>query len=541
MRKIKRLLLFVGIGCGFLISLPGFCQVEIKSFTTDLSPSLNGREVVFTFPLTVSRTYYNYPSGGVTLSPDRLFAPTEVALPGSEAITLAGLNEQRKLTLNASSFSYIDTHQTLRSGSRVNGLRGILYYSNGTYSLTPTVQPVFSGNERITAPGEVGDCNLRVASFNVEYYIAKSSLWGKGYGADNQAEFDRQRAKLLTALKGLNADIYALCEVGQGNTSVTDLVNGLNELTSPDTYAYVADNDYNESTYTKNVFIYNKNKVMPYNPISLFGTGGYRLRQIAQGFELKSNGEKAIICVNHLKSKSGSGTGSDADSGDGQGSFNYQRVTQAQLVVNTLNTLTGYYNDPDVLLVGDMNAYSMEDPIKVYTDNGLVNQLKSFSPDEYSYSYQGEAGFLDHSLTTATLSRQTTGARPWHINADEPAYFDYNGTAYFLPDPYRSSDHDPILTGLSLGNYGTGIEEAAKADDQQLRIYGDPSNGFLTLSAERIDRVELFTVGGRLLYSKKNQVPGFNFILSIDSLPKGFYLVRAFNGKKSVTSRLAIF
>ena len=73
---------------------------------------------------------------------------------------------------------------------------------------------MFSGNERTLSPGGVGVCNLKVASFNVEYYIANSSLWGKGYGADNQVEFDRQRAKLLAALKGLDADI--LCSLRSG-------------------------------------------------------------------------------------------------------------------------------------------------------------------------------------------------------------------------------------------------------------------------------------------------------------------------------------
>lgn len=540
MKEIRNLLLLIVTGYGLLMSLPGFSQVKINSFTNDLSPSLNGQEVIFNFPLTVCRTYYNSPSGGVILSPDRLFSPTEIALPGSDAIAQASLNGQRKLTLNSSTYSYTDANQTLRTGSRVNGLRGFLYYNSGAYSLTPTVQPSFSGNERTASPGTVGNCNLRVASFNVEYYIAKDSLWGKGYGADNQAEFDRQRAKILAALKGLDADIYALCEVGQGNTSVIDLVNGLNALTSSNVYTYVADNDYKESTYTKNVFIYNKNKVTPYNSITFFGSGGYRLRQVAQGFELKSNGEKVIICVNHLKSKSGGGTGADADTGDGQGSSNYTRVTQAQLIVNTLNKLVSSYNDPDVLVVGDMNAYSMEDPIKVLTDNGLVNQLKRFSPEEYSYVYQAEAGFLDHSLATATLSKQVTGARPWHINADEPGYFDYKSSAYFSADPYRSSDHDPVLTGISLGNYNTGIEGTTLDKGQQLLVYGNLSNGYLTLSAEWIDRVELFTVGGRLLYSSVNEVPGPNFLLSIAQFSKGFYLVRAFNGKKAVTSRLVL-
>ena len=82
------------------------------------------------------------------------------------------MNEQNKLILKSSSFTYTDSNKTLRTGSKVTRLQGTLYYNNGAYSITPTVQPVFSGNERTSSPGDVGVCNLKVASFNVEYYIA---------------------------------------------------------------------------------------------------------------------------------------------------------------------------------------------------------------------------------------------------------------------------------------------------------------------------------------------------------------------------------
>jgi len=141
--------------------------------------------------------------------------------------------------------------------------------------------------------------------------------------------------------------------------------------------------------------------------------------------------------------------------------------------------------DPDVLVVGDMNAYSMEDPIKVYTNNGLVNQLKRYSPSDYSYVFSGNVGYLDHSLATANLSQQVTGARPWHINADEPSYFEYSYTTYYSADPYRCSDHDPIVTGLSLGTNGTGIEGVESKNEEQLQVYGELSQGYVTLCAGR--------------------------------------------------------
>jgi hypothetical protein len=46
----------------------------------------------------------------------------------------------------------------------------------------------------------------------------------------------------------------------------------------------------------------------------------------------------------------------------------------------------------------------------------------------------------------------------WHINADEPRVLYYNEeyksagqvTGLYNNDPYRSSDHDPVIVGLGL-------------------------------------------------------------------------------------------
>ena len=45
-----------------------------------------------------------------------------------------------------------------------------------------------------------------------------------------------------------------------------------------------------------------------------------------------------------------------------------------------------------------------------------------------------------------------TGLATWHINADEPRSMDYNQEynpkPLYQPDPFRSSDHDPVLIGI---------------------------------------------------------------------------------------------
>jgi Ca2+-binding RTX toxin-like protein len=117
--------------------------------------------------------------------------------------------------------------------------------------------------------------------------------------------------------------------------------------------------------------------------------------------------------------------------------------------------------DSDVMVLGDLNAYSEEDPIDLLRAGGLT---KLTTPTE-SYVFQGQTGSLDYALVTSSLLDQVTGAAKWNINADEPITLDYNDdiltageasaedrndTSLYAPTPFRSSDHDPVLVGLNL-------------------------------------------------------------------------------------------
>ena len=53
-----------------------------------------------------------------------------------------------------------------------------------------------------------------------------------------------------------------------------------------------------------------------------------------------------------------------------------------------------------------------------------------------------------------------TGAADWHIDSDEPDVVDYDTSfkpdaqeALYEENPYRASDHDPVVVGLNLLNY----------------------------------------------------------------------------------------
>jgi uncharacterized protein len=112
----------------------------------------------------------------------------------------------------------------------------------------------------------------------------------------------------------------------------------------------------------------------------------------------------------------------------------------------------------DVLIIGDLNSYDKEDPIDVLLAGGYTDLIYQYLGEEaYSYVFDGQTGYLDYALASADLVGKVTGTAIWHINADEPDLIDYDMTfkqdaqdALYAPDPYRSSDHDPVIVGMAI-------------------------------------------------------------------------------------------
>jgi uncharacterized protein len=101
--------------------------------------------------------------------------------------------------------------------------------------------------------------------------------------------------------------------------------------------------------------------------------------------------------------------------------------------------------------MGDFNAYTQEDPIEALRDAGYVDLGSEFDPERYSYVFDDMSGSLDHALATADLTEKVTGLAHWNINAVESAAYQYTGDpALYAPDPFRSSDHDPLVLGIDL-------------------------------------------------------------------------------------------
>ena len=451
-----------------------------------------GMLVRFSTPLTVNGNAYLGARGELTLSSGRREIPTNRYVPGSpEARALATANAANIVVLDDGIFTtpttipYLFQDGTVRSGDTVTDLTGVLDFGaigggGAAFKLQPTVAPTFSRtNERVASP-QVTAGNVKVASANVLNFFTTftngSDAWGRTgqgckigsstrasncRGADNMAEFERQRDKIVSSLSVVNADVVGLMEIqNNDDIAVSYLVDQLNVTMGAGTYAVVPKPAATGTDAIRVAMIYKPKSVSLVGATLSDGDTVNNRAPIAQTFKA-ANGGKFSLVVNHLKSKGGCGgsTGGDADSGDGQGCWNATRVEQAaRLRDYFLPQVAAAANDADVLVVGDMNAYGMEDPIRLLNAAGYVNEIERFVRGyaiPYSYVFGGQSGYLDHALASASLSPQVAGVTEWHNNADEPEAIDYNiegggGQDPYQAGPYRASDHDLVLVSLNL-------------------------------------------------------------------------------------------
>ncbi len=366
----------------------------------------------------------------------------------------------------------------IRAGDAITSLTGILRYSRGsggdgteTWRLMPTVPPAFdSVNPRPAAPDVGGD--VRVASFNVLNFFSTIDTGQDNCGpqanegcrgADSAEEQDRQLAKIVSALTLMDADIVGLVELeNNASASLQMIVDALNARIGSDDYSF-ADTGIIHEDVIKTGFLYKTSTIdlvgdfaiLDRSVDSRFNDARNR-PALAQSFATTATGAVLTVVVNHLKSK-GSSCDSDGDpnTGDGQGNCNQTRTNAAAAIADWIATDPTGSNDPDVLIIGDLNAYLREDPLTAFANAGMTNLLDGQS-DAYSFVFDAQAGALDHAVVSSTLLPQVVETVEWHINADEPALLDYNlefgrDPALFDPDsPWRSSDHDPVIVGLDL-------------------------------------------------------------------------------------------
>ena len=490
--------------------LPPFARLDNATFSDAEAEACEGMLVQFSGRLIVSDMYSLKSKGELTLSTAGLvYQPTQFIDPNDNPATgtsssgatnvpalnaYQAANERKTVVLDDGSSAayptptpYLDGRlRTVRVGSTVADLRGVLGYGFGKWRIQPLPgadSPVIQ-TTRPTLP-TFGPLDVRLASFNVLNYFNGDGQ-GSGYpttrGAKTAADFARQRRKIILALAELNADVVGLTEIENDGTgpasALQDLVNGLNQATGAGTYAFINDGGAtqqpNNTDQIHCAIVYKPAAVTPLGPALLFTAPGvFERPPLAQIFSIRRRGHTDTLAfvVNHFKSKS-AGPGADADQNDGQAGSNARRKAQATALVQFIKQTVIPAGATRVVSAGDYNANYEEDPIDILRAAGLVPVTPPISA---SYVYKGLTGSLDHAVVTSNLVG-FIDVQKWHINSFEPYFLEYNfaGAATDTESPFRSSDHDPVLIGVNFGGVTNG---ATARGSTRLFVYPSPAAG----------------------------------------------------------------
>ncbi len=477
--------------CETGVDLPSPAEIRFPLESASALEAYEGMLVTFPQELVIAE-YFNFDRfGEVVLTwvpdgkerwhqPTALYAATDaevdeyLALMSLSRMLLDdGIGDQNPSVVRHPDGGLVSPERTFRGGDVLRNLTGVLDYAFDQYRVQPVLGAEHvAANPRPEAPADVGG-TVRAAAFNVlNYFVTLGSR-----GADDAEEFGRQRAKIVAALDVMDAHVVGLIEIENRDDqgALVDLTRALNEVAGDGAYAYV---DPGGRVGTDEIMvgvIYQLAAVQPVGEPAILdapefldplSSGEDRNRAaLAQTFEEVGSGARFTVVVNHFKSK-GSACGEPGEGGL-VGNCDLTRVAAAEALLAWLRTDPTGANDPDFLLLGDFNAYDHEEPIQVLragydgelgTGDDYVDPLRAFEGEHaYTYVFDGQIGYLDYAMASASLFEQVTGTTVWHINADEPDVLDYDTSfksaeqaALYRPDPYRSSDHDPIIVGLDL-------------------------------------------------------------------------------------------
>lgn len=361
-------------------------------------------------------------------------------------------------------------------------------------------EKVLLANFRVTEPGVAGD------------YIGQDFAIGdNGRGVRSAEAFAIQQGRIVKALAEINADVVGLLEIENDGfdqySAIQALVDALNtELGDTEgTYTFVDPGTETIGTDAITTgLIYKTDKLDVASthiiemPVQDSPSGKAQMRNaLVAAFNYNGGTDMFAVAVNHFKSK-GSECFEDKNTptaqDEAQGNCNAFRVSGALALADRLEELA---LPEKVFIMGDLNAYSKEDPISVLTTipagltysimpgqytpqydtytnagastitegRGYTNLGHEYDEGAFSYTFNGEAGNLDHILASPEVitSNAIVDVKHWNINSIEPGglratssffnFYDseYHQANYYDADkPFISSDHDPVVVTLDL-------------------------------------------------------------------------------------------
>ena len=435
--------------CDSSLPLP-LTQVELPLSNPERE-ALEGMRVAIPQELFVSDVYSHY-RGRLTLSADApLRQPTEDRPPGKEADRLARENREHSIRMYQAAIE----SSLLAAGSRFELVVGVMGHDGREQLLLlESRQGEPATPQRLMEAPQPG--TLRIVNANLLNYFNGDGRGG-GFpterGAESRKEFLQQEQRIRSAMAQIKPGLLAVQELendGYGEHSAAQsLVKLLNEGGSGE-YAVIGrpENRLGTDVITVGLF-YLESALEPLGPSYTLDSKPFRelsRQPLAQVFRDRASGETFLAAVNHLKSKgSCPESGPNTSQRDGQGCWNLARVEAVEALLPWLGQIAHDSGLERIVILGDMNAYRMEDPIRAFRSGGYSELVEKASGlPQYSYRFFGQAGTLDYVFASVSMTTAVQQAMIWHINSDWPGKMD-------LPEPWlRMSDHDPVVIDLEL-------------------------------------------------------------------------------------------
>ena len=427
---MRRIIILV-IACALASNMLAVEKVEWPASFADGWEKYIGKMVQITTPLYVCGNYYD----SLILSTERLYVPEERAIGLADGDSTAywaikKANREKIVSLSCKVRNY-----EVRTGAVLKNLQARVVAPG---KLVTGATPKFMNNKPEAKP-KMPKEGLLVCAANIQNYFF--DLGGYAQRKTTKKQQQMQTEKICKAFKQIDADIYALCEIQRGDSAPQMLVDAMNAMAKKEKYAYVSDGWDNQDMIACG-YIYRKDRVRAYGEM-VHGyadtASHYHYRLVAMGFEELSTGEKFVLNINHLRSKRGTGAES-----------NEKRMANVDSLLVMLDKIESeqMFDDADLLLVGDYNAYAQEEPVQAIVRAGYEDLVVRDDSTSYSYIYHSEAGCLDRVFASETMAKQVQKVAVYHLNAD---YFYSRGFKRGLDDTiFRYADHDPVLISVKL-------------------------------------------------------------------------------------------
>lgn len=405
--------------------------------------------------LIISDSYQFNKYGQLLLSKGELIQETELFDAQDDSLEIAHLtSEQEQNSIYVDDLSdlkfpqidslYVDPFKVV-VGAKCSKIKGFVSQYNKTYKIRLVNDLIV---EQSDPPNLIDlDSDLKIMNFNL-YNLFNGNGKKEGFpstrGAKSYDEYQLQLKKLASAIYAVDPDILAFMEIENDGedefSSIQQFCDYLNKY-SQRQYEIAETNGLTGDYPIKTGIIYDASVVKTKHKAQYHNHSNFSRPSLSQRF-IYNDSLEFILCANHFKSKgSRHAKGLDVDQKDGQASYNYKRTLQAKTLLNIIDSL---YFDENIIVLGDFNAYSKEDPIQVLQSTNL-HRLETVN---HSYVYKGKNGSLDHVFVSDNFINHINLVQTWNINSIYPSWINYS---YNLADSsyIRSSDHNPMVIGVN--------------------------------------------------------------------------------------------